>query len=578
MNEEVLREFLVKLGFKVDEVGMKKFVTAVETVSKGVQLAGVAVAATATGIVAGVAVISSQMEKLYYASQRTNEAAGNIMGLRYAAAQIGLTADQAQSSLEGFARTLRLSPGTNNLLSSLGVTGDGPAAKFDSFIAKMKEQKPYVAAAYAGLFGIDPDTLLMLEQGQDKRLDLERQYQKKLADFHINPAQAAESGKDFNNSIRNLTNDFELLWVVIESKLNPVIVPLIDQFERWEEGHADQVASAIASAVQELAHWISTIDWEKTGKEVDGFFDDIVAATKAVSDLIGQLTTLSNLKITIGSSSNDWSEIKNILSFIVNAGKAITAALNGDYKGADGFAEQALNGLNSLIDTEVGVHRVNGAPVNNDAGDFSDFGKILEEPSGDGDFSDFGKISEEPATGRSSAGSSRTPRGIRNNNPGNITAGSFANQHGATGSDGDFATFASMQDGIRAAIALLQSYAARGIDTVRTIISRWAPGSENDTAAYIADVAKKLGVSADQHLSGDQLGGVAQAIFGHENGAQYGKIGVGAPVGGTSVNVTQKTDIHVSGTSDPHGTARSVASEQRRVNGDLVRNFVGAVA
>jgi hypothetical protein len=99
--------------------------------------AGVAVAATAAGIVAGVKIISSQMENLYYASQRTGATVGNLMALRYAAGQIGLTADQAQSSLEGFTRTLRLNPGSNSLLSSLGVTGNDPTEKFDSFIEKM---------------------------------------------------------------------------------------------------------------------------------------------------------------------------------------------------------------------------------------------------------------------------------------------------------------------------------------------------------------------------------------------------------------------------------------------------------
>jgi hypothetical protein len=126
MSDNVLREFLVSLGFQVDEASMKKFTTSVEGVTKSVMKVGAEVAASAAGVVAGVKIISSQMENLYYASQRTGATVGNIMALRYAAGQIGLTADQAQGALENFARTLRLNPGSNSLLDSLGVTGKDP--------------------------------------------------------------------------------------------------------------------------------------------------------------------------------------------------------------------------------------------------------------------------------------------------------------------------------------------------------------------------------------------------------------------------------------------------------------------
>lgn len=587
MNEDVMREFLVSLGFKVDETSFKKFNLAVEKVTKDVERAGLVVAATAVGFAAGVSIIASQMEKLYYASQRTGATVGNIMALRYAAGQIGLTADQAQGALEGFARTLRLNPGTNNLLQSLGVTGKDPTEKFDSFIGKMKDMQPYVAAAYAQLFGIDPDTLLMLEQGQQQRLDDERKYRAKLAAFGIEPDEAGKVGRDWNNAIRDVRSDFELLWVVIESKLLPVLVPLVEKFEDWSETHAGEVAQDIADGVQSLAHWISTIDWDQTKKD----FDDIVTG---IQGIIQSLKDLANTPFSIGGNQQDWVELKNILTTIVNTAHALSAVTHGDFKSADSFTEKALDSLNAVIDREVGVHRVNGEPVSDDTPDFSDFGKIEELPparpsKGDYGNQPFGTIIELPPDS-SPSGGSRTPRGIRNNNPGNIKAGQFANQHGAIGSDGDFATFASMQDGIRAAIALLHSYAARGYDTIRSIISRWAPGSENDTAAYIADVTNRLGISADQHLTGDQLDAIAPAIFGHENGNAYrnihslmrisqsARLGAEGAGSGNSVTISQQYEFHIAGTADPQGTARAVASEQKRVNGDLLRNFAGVVS
>lgn len=100
----------------------------------------------------------------------------------------------------------------------------------------------------------------------------------------------------------------------------------------------------------------------------------------------------------------------------------------------------------------------------------------------------------------SSAGG-QEPRGVRNNNPGNIEAGAFTQGiPGYQGSDGRFAKFETPEQGILAADRLLQSYANRGLNTVAGIVNRWAPPSENDTGAYAAQVAREIGVDPNQPI------------------------------------------------------------------------------
>jgi len=564
----VLREFLVSLGFTIDEASMKKFTTSVEAVTKSVKTVGLEVAAAATGIIAGVKIISNQMENLYYASQRTGATVGNIMALRYAAGQIGLTADQAQGALENFARTLRLNPGSSGLLDSLGVTGKDPAEKFDSFIGKAKQMQPYVAAAYAQLFGIDPDTLLMLEQGQDKRLAAEQQYRKKLTEFGIDPDQAAQSGVDFNNSLRSVKDTFNDLWIVIESKLAPVLTPLVNQFEKFAENHAGEVAQGIADAVQSLANWIQSVNWKKVG-------DDIVSVYHAIGGLKGILIGLAAIQLMPLVTG-----ILNLVAAVVRlggvaAGGAIGALLK--VLGPIALLFHSEN-LNQGEDDKVAQNQAAAGAIDPATFDFNGpANRGGKTPSPQPMYDDsFGSIIEIPP--------SNAPRGIRNNNPGNIRFGKFAQQTGATGQDDKgFAVFQSMGDGIKAAIKLLEGYVSRGYDTVRSIISKWAPSSENNTSAYVDAVAKKLGISADAKLNGDQLGGVANAIFQHENGRAFGNVNAmsGARLGaggGSSpgIKIQQENTFHIDGSSDPQGTARAVSGEQSRVNGDLVRNFAGA--
>lgn len=83
------------------------------------------------------------------------------------------------------------------------------------------------------------------------------------------------------------------------------------------------------------------------------------------------------------------------------------------------------------------------------------------------------------------------PRGIRNNNPGNIEDGTFAKAlPGYKGSDGRFAIFESPEHGLQAMDTLLTSYGRRGLKTVNDVISRWAPSADgNNVSAYAQFVA-----------------------------------------------------------------------------------------
>ncbi|HYQ50418.1 MAG TPA: structural protein P5 [Pseudomonas sp.] len=103
------------------------------------------------------------------------------------------------------------------------------------------------------------------------------------------------------------------------------------------------------------------------------------------------------------------------------------------------------------------------------------------------------------------------PRGVRSNNPGNIDFNSRNAWSGQLGlKEGvarpRFARFDSPENGIRALGKLLINYRDKdglpgiggpGIDTVREVVSRWAPGNENNTEAYIVAVAAKLGVKTN---------------------------------------------------------------------------------
>jgi hypothetical protein len=114
-------------------------------------------------------------------------------------------------------------------------------------------------------------------------------------------------------------------------------------------------------------------------------------------------------------------------------------------------------------------------------------------------------------------------RGIRNNNPGNIRHGGSQWQGmSAAQTDSDYVQFDDPVFGIRALAKLLSNYQTRyGLNTVRAIITRWAPPIENITAAYIDNVSRMTGLGPDQSFNvTDYMVPMVKAIIKHENGEQ----------------------------------------------------------
>jgi len=122
------------------------------------------------------------------------------------------------------------------------------------------------------------------------------------------------------------------------------------------------------------------------------------------------------------------------------------------------------------------------------------------------------------------------PRGVRNNNPGNIDRSARPWQGedrspAARAREHRFAVFTTPAAGFRALARTLLTYRARhGLRTVQAIINRWAPPTENLTSAYVREVASALNVAPDAPIDvrdEPTMFAIAKAIARHENGGDH---------------------------------------------------------
>ncbi len=121
-------------------------------------------------------------------------------------------------------------------------------------------------------------------------------------------------------------------------------------------------------------------------------------------------------------------------------------------------------------------------------------------------------------------GDSSLPRGIRNNNPGNLKM--TTPRQGWSGAvdnptDGTFEQFYFYVYGLRAMAKLIYNKIKGGYNTPRKLITNWAPASDNNpTSAYVSAVAGVLAIGEDtvMNLDKETIRRLAEVIEEFENG------------------------------------------------------------
>ena len=121
---------------------------------------------------------------------------------------------------------------------------------------------------------------------------------------------------------------------------------------------------------------------------------------------------------------------------------------------------------------------------------------------------------------------SSAPRGIRNNNPGNLIITNIKWQGKIPikeNTDGKFEQFRSVEYGIRAMAMDILNDIEKGKNTIQKIVTEFAPPAENDTTAYINAVSKATGIKPSETIKPTPqiLSALIQAHIQVENGNSW---------------------------------------------------------
>lgn len=599
-DPNVIKEFLVSLGYEVD--GQQKFIDGVTTATKVV--AGLT--AGLASLVAGAIAASSALERMYFVSQRNNAAVAGIKSLQYAVANLGGTADDALGSVEGLGKFLRTNPGGEGFLNSLGVQTRGAGGQLRDTVDLLKDLgKQFAAMPYyqaerrASFLGIDERTLQALIRGVDQ---FGAEYDKTAKAVGYNADAAAKSSHDFMVQLRGLGAQADILSKKFFTTFAETLTPVIEKARKWISDNAGLIATAIDRVVRvlgALATLAGTVVsraieiFQKLGRVFDELdaptrellllFGGIYAAIKAINLVfslspIGRIIALATAILALyddyktfkegGESLIDWGKWEPGINAAINAVKDLANWCQTAFEKAKQLSDQVFGG--TAAGDKIGDWTVRALAALGD----KDAQAALKERQ----VTDAGGVL---GGGGVRGGDPNAPIGIRQNNPGNLR----------TGPNGSFGTYSTAAEGLQALGRQLNLYATgrsraaggRQLQSVQDIISTYAPPSENNTAAYIADVAKAMGVSPTARLDlgdTDTMALLMRSIVKHENGQNpYSNSQYRAAAGqvlGAAPNIAQTNNYTINGARDTAAVQGAVGRAQDDSNQRLARNMTTA--
>lgn len=459
-------------------------------------LALVGVTLSAQGIKTFITNMTSDLMRLGIESRALDISAKSLDGWERAAAAAGSTAERMAGTLGNFQKTLtniRTGGGQDDpLFGALASFAGATGANFDYQHDNAEKIMRKIASnwgklskdaqrRFGGMFGFDNATQQGLANGSLVQ-DADR-----FAKISRATDEATRKALEFNRRLEQMKQNFAAASQVLYEALIPYIeklIPLIEKFGIWISTH---------------------------GPEISKFFSDTADEINKVVDAVGGLENA--LKLLLVFVGGKW--LLGMTSSIGGVRGALTAlgrvSMIAGLVELQKYAEQLEKKYSWLTDNPV-TNFLNGSAGTETT---TEWGKQLHDWI-------FDKTGIELPRGD---GYKSAPRGIRNNNPGNLN---YAGQAGATiegGEGGRFAVFESMQHGVAALYKQLQLYFKRGINTLSSIVKTYAPASDNNNVdAYISALTKATGKGANEVLDSGDTATIARLMKGivdHENGKGY---------------------------------------------------------
>lgn len=223
-ERDVIKEFLVRLGFQVSAPNFRQFFGTLALSEKMSLKTGKAVLGVAVAAEAMVTIFARNMEKMYYASQRTRSTVESLQAVGYGAGQVGVGVEAITAAIEEMSQKLRTQPGARALLDQIiGKPSEGmqDVEAFYELMKKLKDMPHPIGTQFAAQFGFDEKTFFMVKANLDQMIAADAKRRQMNRDAGIDAQAAAEAAREYMNELRSLWETIGLLVAKMSIDLLP---------------------------------------------------------------------------------------------------------------------------------------------------------------------------------------------------------------------------------------------------------------------------------------------------------------------------------------------------------------------
>jgi hypothetical protein len=256
VSAEVLREYLVSLGYKIDPASFERFKSALATGTKETAKLGAEIAGVGMALTAMVEHVARTYENLGYLSQRTGATVSSLDAVSFAAQQVGVSAQEAQSAVESFASAMRRNPGTRAFFQ--GVTGRAstghPETDIRNFVRSQQGVPDFVALQRASMLGIDEHTYLQYKNNLDTLEQAEADHIRRMKEAGLSADEEGLKFVEFGRIMNHLADQFGIAGTRIAKDWRPSVETMIKQLDDVAGGfaRADNASSGLLGRVTGL--------------------------------------------------------------------------------------------------------------------------------------------------------------------------------------------------------------------------------------------------------------------------------------------------------------------------------------
>jgi len=321
-SAEVLKEYLVRLGFSQDQKSTADFKSSLATTAEGVSKLGTSLQDMAQRAGAAATQVAESLDQMFFAAQRSGASVSALQGLGLAFDRMGLSAGSAQNLVANLFEFIKTQPAAESILQKLGVNMRGPNGELRETVAIFNDlSKSLTHRASTGrpmdmnfaaqmsqmLTGASWHEFLAQTQMQDRQAKFQGEHQSMLRKAGFDPDKQKQDTQGFMDQLALLGDAFDILRQKIGTALFAAFGIDMQTFRDWLVKHSGEIADTLVGIVKDIVDF---------SKKVYDWWEKLTPQEKEQIELVGKLFAAWRLLgIVFGTTA--W--MSPIMTFFVGA-------------------------------------------------------------------------------------------------------------------------------------------------------------------------------------------------------------------------------------------------------------------